>query len=211
MDRTSMKLSMCALSLVMAACAAHKTTAEPPQPAGHAIAAGAVADTPTGKVTEGLVSISATVEAVNLKKRIVTLRGPEGRVVDLEVGEEVKNLPQVHKGDTVVATYYESIAIEVKKPGEAQPGITTAEDVRTAKLGEKPAMTGAHQTTVTATVVGLNKAKSEATLKGPRGRTVTVAVKDPKKLDNVKVGDLVEVTYTEALAISVEKPEKAKR
>jgi len=30
-------------------------------------------------------------------------------------------------------------------------------------------------------------------------------VKDPKKLENVQVGDQVVITYTEALAISLEK------
>jgi hypothetical protein len=41
---------------------------------------------------------------------------------------------------------------------------------------------------------------------GPDGDSVTVTIRDPKKLENVKVGDLVEISYTEAVALSVEKP-----
>ena len=65
-----------------------------------------------------------------------------------------------------------------------------------------------NQTTVTATVVGLNKKKGTITLKGPRGKTVTLAAREPKRLEPVEVGDLIEAVYTEAVAISVEKPSK---
>lgn len=54
--------------------------------------------------------------------------------------------------------------------------------------------------------------KTFVTLKGPQGKVVDVKVRDPKNLENVKVGDQVAITYTEALAISVEKPkEKPKK
>ena len=46
------------------------------------------------------------------------------------------------------------------------------------------------------------------TIKGPEGRTETIAVKDPKNLDGVKVGDLVDVTYAQALAVALDKPAK---
>jgi Cu/Ag efflux protein CusF len=35
---------------------------------------------------------------------------------------------------------------------------------------------------------------------------MTVAVEDPTVLDRVKKGDKVEVTYTEAVAVAVDKP-----
>lgn len=41
-------------------------------------------------------------------------------------------------------------------------------------------------------------------LKGPRGNSEKVAVRNPKNLENVKVGDQVQLTYTEAMAIAVE-------
>jgi len=45
------------------------------------------------------------------------------------------------------------------------------------------------------------------TVKGPKGNVNTVKVGDHvKNLDQVKVGDQVVVRYTEAVAISVEKP-----
>jgi hypothetical protein len=46
------------------------------------------------------------------------------------------------------------------------------------------------------------------TLKGADGKTTTVKVRNPKNLENVKVGDVVVITYTEALALSLQKTSK---
>lgn len=80
------------------------------------------------------------------------------------------------------------------------------------RLPPPPAGAVARQVTVTATVEDISPKKTYVTLKGPEGKTVDVRVRDPKNLENVKVGDQVIITYTEGLAISVEKPkEKPKK
>jgi hypothetical protein len=43
------------------------------------------------------------------------------------------------------------------------------------------------------------------TVKVPAGGTETIKAREPKVLDHIKAGDLVEVTYTRALAISLDK------
>jgi Cu/Ag efflux protein CusF len=173
----------------------------------------AVADDETSRVKGETIAdsatVTATVEAVDLDKRIVTLKGENGEISDLKVGKEVKNLAQVKKGDQVVANYHEAIAYEVFKPGTAMPGANEAMVAERAKHGEKPAAGVAQVDSVTATITAIDKEKSKVTLKGPEGHSVTVKVKDPKKLEGVSVGDLVQLTYTQALAISV-KPAAAK-
>jgi len=154
-----------------------------------------------------VVTGTATVEAIDLEKRIVTLRRADGSIFDLTVGEEVRNLPQVKVGDEVVVKYYQSILVQVKKPGAAE-GSQVKETVARAKPGEKPAGMVAKQVTVTATVEKIDKKKMIATLKGPEGKVVDVKVRNPKNLENVNVGDQVDITYTEAVAVSVEKPKK---
>jgi hypothetical protein len=62
------------------------------------------------------VDISATVEALDLKTRMVTLRGPKGNSVTMKVGDHVKRLDQVKVGDTVAAQYTEVVEISVSKP-----------------------------------------------------------------------------------------------
>jgi ribosomal 50S subunit-recycling heat shock protein len=152
---------------------------------------------------------TATVKAIDLKKRIVTLTGSEGKVFDVKVGEEAKNLPQVKVGDLVTVTYYESIAVKVYKKGEAPKADGMTEGVITAAPGQKPEGVKAAQVTVTATVEALDKIKQTATLKLPDGKSISVKVKDPKNMENVKVGDEVVITYSEALAISVVSAKKS--
>jgi Cu/Ag efflux protein CusF len=163
---------------------------------------------PSG-MKERTIKRTATVQAIDLEKRVVTLKGEKGNVFDLKVGEEAKNLPQVKVGDLVTVQYYESLAFEVTKPGQAvAAGATTG--VASAKPGEKPAGVAAGQVTITATVEAIDAKNHYVTLKGPDGKTKEIKVKDPKNLVNVKVGDQVAITYTEALAIQVEPAKKKK-
>ncbi len=158
-------------------------------------------------VKERVATMTATVTAIDLEKRIVTLKGPKGEVRDIKVGPEAVNLPQVKVGDLVTVKYYESLAVEVMKPGTVAGAGERSAVVR-AKPGEMPGGMVAQQSTVTATVTAIDKKKGTITLKGPEGKTVVAKAEDPKNLDKVKVGDDLMITYTEALAISVEKAKK---
>jgi hypothetical protein len=151
--------------------------------------------------------MTAEVMAIDLKTRIVTLKGPKGEVRDIKVGEEAVNLPQLKVGDFVTVKYYESLAVEVIKPGTVSGAGEKSAIVR-AKPGETPGGMAARQSTVTATVTAIDKKKGTISLKGPDGKTVVAKAEDPKNLDKVKVGDELMITYTEALAISVEKAKK---
>ena len=157
---------------------------------------------------EQTVTETATVEAVDQATRVVTLKGSKGNVFDITAGEEVRNLAQVKAGDQVKVKYYQSLAIEVMAPGKAPGGRQEAVVMDRAKLGEKPGGMVGGQVTVTATVEAINKKKQTVTLKGPEGKTRVVKVQDPKNLKNVKVGDDVVITATEAVAISVEGAKK---
>jgi hypothetical protein len=152
-----------------------------------------------------VTTVTATVEAIDLGTRMVTLKGPRGNMITFRADERVKNLPQVKVGDQVVAKYYESWAVQVKKPGEATPGASSGGMVATAKPGEKPAGVAAREVTITATIQAIDAKVPSVTLKGPEGNVVEVRIRDPKNLENVKVGDQVVITYTEALAIAVDK------
>ena len=157
-----------------------------------------------GKIgTSETVMVRATVESVDPAAHTVTLKGPRGKTFTVNVDEKIKSLSSLKVGDEVVATYYEAVAFELKKPGEAVPR-KTEKDVVTP--GSKPGEAGmsGRQTTIVATIEAIDEAKGSVTLRGPEGRSVDVTARDPKNLKKVKVGDLVEITYTEALAVSIE-------
>jgi hypothetical protein len=157
---------------------------------------------------ENTVTAMATVQAIDLKNRLVTLMDEEGNTFDILVGERARNLPQLKVGDIVEATYYESVAVTVYKPGEVPSVSGDTSMVTSAKKGEKPGGLAVKQATVTATVQSIDKKNQTAVLKGADGKSITVKVQNPKNLENVNPGDEVVATYTRAVAISVKKPEE---
>lgn len=190
--------------LALSACSANKPVPPPPPPTVSV----SESQTPQGGTIEQTITVTAAVQKIDQKTREVTLKGPDGELKTIKVSDEVKNLPQVKKGDLVTLAYYESIAYELKKKGTAEPGIDAAADAARAPVGARPGAVGGAAVSVTATITKIDKKTDSVTLKGPQGKTVAVKVKDPSRLDKVKVGDLVEITYTEAVAISVEKAPK---
>jgi hypothetical protein len=153
------------------------------------------------------VTLTAVVEDIDLQRRRVTLRGPEGKTETIQVDDSVQNLSQVRKGDSVQVEYFESLAFHVRKPGEAKVGDTAMiEGVERAQPGEKPGAIGARAITIVTQVEAIDKKNGTVTLKGPEGKVETVKAQNPANLDKIKVGDTIEITYTQAVAIAVEKP-----
>lgn len=158
---------------------------------------------------ERTTRVTATVEAIDLEKRVVTLKGPKGEIFDVKADEKVKNLDQVKVGDLVTIAYYESIAVKVFKPGEMPQGAAAAVTrERLSKPGERPSGIAGAQVTITATVESISPKKTSVTLKLADGKYKVVKIKDKKNLENVKVGDEVMITATETLAIAVKPAEK---
>ena len=152
------------------------------------------------------VAISAEVVAIDKVDRVLGLLGPDGDVVDVEVSYEARNFDQIAVGDRVKVVYYESVALYMGKPGgnpEVDAGLVAA---RSAK-GDKPAGVAVESVDVSATVVKIHEKKRKVVLKLPNGKKVKTKVdKSVKAFDSLKVGDVIHVRYTEAIAISVEKP-----
>ena len=153
--------------------------------------------------------VKATVEDIDHAKREVTLKDSKGDKHKMKVSKEVKNLDQVQKGDQIVAGYFQSTAISVAKPGDATAAPAQAEAVIVAEKGQKPGGLAVQTTQKTATVEDIDYATREVTLKGSDGNILKIKAGDRvKRLEDVKKGDRIVATYTEALAVSVAKPEE---
>ena len=160
---------------------------------------------------ERYVSATATVEAIDMEKRVVTLKGDQGRIFDVRVAPRAKNLAQLKKGDLVTVKYYEAVSAKVYKAGEAPAVTRESTSVEMAKAGEQPGGKLASESTITATIESVAMEKSSVTLKTTEGKTLIVKVEEPQLLANVKAGDEVVVTYSEAYAISITKAKAKSR
>ena len=168
-----------------------------------AVLAETPAAAPKGEAVVASVDITATVTKIDHQTREVTLKTEDGREVSFVASEDVKNLPQVQVGDVVTATYAEALAYEVMKGGKAAEPVAVVAG-GTAEPGMKPAGAIARQTSVVVEIVAIDPEAPTVTFKGPEGNTRTIKVRHPEKLEGVKVGDTVEITYTEAFALKVE-------
>jgi Cu/Ag efflux protein CusF len=176
-------------------------------PAGSGEKTGSSESKMPAKGALGAVRVRGTIAAIDKQRGTVTLKGPQGRTVTIEVRDKQK-LDAIKVGDPVVAVYTEALVIQVKKAGATAPGVTTQEVRVGSKPGETPAGAVGREISITGTITAIDKKTHTVTIKGPEGGTETIAAKDPKNLEAVKVGDMVEVTYTQALAISLDKPAK---
>jgi hypothetical protein len=169
-----------------------------------------VASEPGKAAAVRAVKLTAQVVAIDKASRTVSLKGPKGNVVDVVAGDDVKNFAQINVGDFVVVQFLQSLSLELQKTKSGASGISAQSAAATAKPGERPAAAAAREVTAIAKVTAVDKKAKTITLKGPRGNSVMLDVQNPDQFKVVKVGDEVLVTYTEALAISVEPaPKKA--
>jgi Cu/Ag efflux protein CusF len=158
-----------------------------------------------GGAVEDLLVVTSIVEKVDLKTREVSLRGEDNRLETIKVGPDARNLEQLKVGDRVTLKYYQALAIFIAPPGE-QPSRSETSDVQRAPVGSKPGGRATNVVEATAKIEALDLQKRTATIRGPRGNVHTLKVGDEVRLDKVQVGDLVKVRYTEAVAVSVDKP-----
>ena len=190
-------LGFCALA--MFACASPTQTPPPPSVNTTDV------NVPGHATREQVVKVSAVVESIDHDTRMVTLRDSEGKTVTFRADEAVRNLSQVSRGDRVDVTYYRSLVMDLHKKGQATPSVSAASASGRAAPGETPGAAGGETIQVVATIRALDRKNQTATLEGPSGELTTVSVRNPAQFDVAEVGDLVEINYTEAVAISVEK------
>jgi hypothetical protein len=153
------------------------------------------------------IEASAIVEAIDYSTREVVLRDAAGRQTLVKAGPEVRNLAQVKKGDRVVVRFTEGIAAQVVKPGTGVTGVQTESSMVRAAPGEQPRATLGEQVRTTVKVYEVDPYANTIEVTGPRGYNHRLKVKDPKAIAfirTLKKGDEVELTFSEALAISVE-------
>lgn len=208
------------LALLMAAAGANAQTAAPTQSketakpaetkAAVASSGGAmvVSKNEPGKVAAAATArASAEVTAVDAATRKVTLKGQNGKSFDVIAGDEVKNFAQIKAGDKVTVEYLRAFTAEVKKvaKGEMKAATATVKETEnvSAKPGEKPAGAEGVKVTALVDVIAVNKKNKTITVKGAKGNTVKLDVKNPDHFKAVKKGDQIEIVYVEAMALAV--------
>lgn len=153
-------------------------------------------------ITSEMRTETGTIEAIEASTRSVTLRKADGTVVTTVAGPDITRFEELKVGDKVTARFYDNVVVRLKQPGEADVdskarGTTGSEQVM-------PGGTRARQRTITATITAIDPNTPSITFTGPNGWKYTSKVQDTQALAKVKVGDKVDIVWTEAVLVSVE-------
>jgi len=151
------------------------------------------------------VVVTATVEAIDLETRDVTLKGENGESVVLTVSDEARNLDQVEIGDVVTFEYYQVLALALTPVEGVTRQKTESVEVERAEVGDKPAGQVVRTIEAIGVVESIDKENRVVVLRGAE-RTLELKVEDDVDLDAVSVGQNVAATYIEAFAVSVSSP-----
>jgi Cu/Ag efflux protein CusF len=147
---------------------------------------------------------TATIQAIDQTSREITLRFKDGDEDTFTAGPEIKRFSELKVGDSVAMTYVESVVVQVHQAGApAAPSGATADAALTRGRGKTPSATLSQQIKGTVTVKAVNPSVPSITVLTEDGHTVTRKIEDKKNLEGVKAGDKLDITYTEAVLMSI--------
>jgi Cu/Ag efflux protein CusF len=149
-----------------------------------------------------VVTKTFTIVAIDQTDRIITLKDKDGYTDSLYAEPEVQRFNELKVGDKVTFRYRESVVYQIQKPGaSAAAGVKTG---ITRSTGPTPGGTIAQQVTAMITIQAIDAKTGTVTVKTDDGEVTSFKVEDKKILEGVKPGERVQITYTQALAVSVE-------
>lgn len=163
-----------------------------------------ISRSPGAARTEQTIRTTATVVGIVPSTRTISLKRTDGRIIDIQAGDEVRNFDRIRVGDKVNVQYTQALSLDLKKGGEAPTKRSESVEVKRAPPGGRPGATIGTQVSILADVVAVDPKNKVVTLRGPQGNLIDIEVEDPDQLKRVKQGDQVQAVYSEALAIAVE-------
>ncbi|HVQ30960.1 MAG TPA: hypothetical protein VMV21_15320, partial [Vicinamibacteria bacterium] len=122
------------------------------------------------------VELTAQIEAIDHDGRLVTLKDKTGTLQTIHAGPEIKRFDELKVGDTVTFRYYESMAYQIRKPGQPS-GLPTTGDAKVVRSqGPKPGATISKQETATVTIKAIDEKVPSVTVVTEDGRTASFRI-----------------------------------
>lgn len=152
------------------------------------------------------VSAQATVTAIDMASRKVSLKNAAGEAFDIVAGEQVTNLANLKVGDVVALRYLQMLDLELLK-GTAGVRKRIVEVVADkAEAGEKPGAGIGKKVTLYGDVIAVDKGQQIITVKGV-DHTLVLKVHNPAQFALIAKGDQIKAVQTQAVGIGI-LPEK---
>lgn len=159
---------------------------------------------PAPAFVEELTEASATVMDIDAEMRSVSLRTDEGRELTVHVGDDVTSFDELEVGDSVNVEYYEALLANVTTAPPGDGAVLV--DSRRAPIGEERGGVVGLVYTAIVTIDDVDTESNTVTFIGPDGEPNEITVERPELqqlVAELDEGDRVQVTYGEALAVSM--------
>jgi hypothetical protein len=151
--------------------------------------------------------VTTKVVSVDAPNHHVVLEGPNGNQFPVQLTDKAKNLGNLKAGDQVDVKVTSSVAAYLDTDiDKGLPGtVERTGEVRTAPGSDNPGGEAYRQVQVQLKITAIDLKKNQVTFENPAGESKTVDVKKPEvqaKLKDLKVGQTVNVTYTDVLTVT---------
>jgi hypothetical protein len=181
--------------------------------AGLVMASAAIAQAPAKMVplAADAAVLTATVDSVDVKKRIVVLKDANGNLAQMNVSKEISDLEKVKKGDVFVIEHAQAIAVGLTAAGkDAKPGVSGVRSITIAGKGSAKPFEEITDTVYATVKISTIDAKSRVvTFTMPNGEKQKVKVdKSVLGLEKFKVGDDVMIEFVDDTALGFVTPKK---
>ena len=152
-----------------------------------------------------LLNYTGTITDIDYPNREMTLQSSGGHRETFVVDEQVQRFNEAKVGDKVSMDYYLGVDAEVRRPTaeEERNPLVVLDTAGRAGPNAAPAAHGTRKIRAVVTIESLDRAAGTVTVRGPRGKYFTARVADPSRLERVRIGDTILMTFTEATAISL--------
>ena len=192
------------VTLIVAALATSGCQSTPP-PAGPSAPAPRALPGPMTAASAG-VTLQGQITAIDTRTRAVTVTGADGGSLDFIAGADVRNFNQLKVGDKVTLDYQAAVALDLQPAGSAPVGVTRSQAGTVPIRGATPGGARSNTIEIVTEVAAVDPVANTIALRGPRGNTQIIAVEREDlraKLPSVKRGDLLKISYTEAVALGI--------
>ncbi|ELO1555585.1 hypothetical protein [Aeromonas hydrophila] len=152
------------------------------------------------------VSAQATVTAIDMASRKVSLKNAAGEAFDIVAGEQVTNLANLKVGDVVALRYLQMLDLELLKGTAGVRKRIVEVAAGKAEAGEKPGAGIGKKVTLYGDVIAVDKGQQTITVKGV-DHTLVLKVHNPAQFALIAKGDQIKAMQTQAVGIGI-LPEK---
>lgn len=196
------------LGLLLAGCSgtttttgtASTTTANPPTTTART--------TPTPVELTNEITSTSQVIGVDKVGRLVTLRREDGSLFQVLAGVEVRNFDQIAAGDTLRVRFKEKLKASLRPANDSGPEVSGGAVSTRAAPGTTPAAGAGYGVAVKVKIESIDRDANIVVFSLPSGELVSHRIATPegkKFVEGLKIGDKVQLEYSQALALAIEK------